>query len=309
MISNCLVRYAALSGLTAALAIATGWGTLRPAIAQVPAPNSPTAPARISQATPPGEGGLLMFDDSGDGVVELQTRLADLGYFDGPITGYFGPMTESSVIAFQQDRGLQADGIVGASTWSALQSSSAPGTPDNLLMFGDTGPAVADLQRRLSTLGFYQGGIDGIFGEATEGAVIALQQSRGLTPDGIVGSATRNALSQNIAATPPARPPVGGPPSTSPPTNFPAPNPTPNLPPNLPQTPAPLPEVLPNPNPIAQLPPPDMEGPYSVLDLQWKLRQQGFYYGPLDGVMGPEMQRSIREAQMDYNLSESDFRY
>ncbi|MBE9099298.1 peptidoglycan-binding protein [filamentous cyanobacterium LEGE 07170] len=60
------------------------------------------------------------------------------------------------------------------------------------------------------------------------------------------------------------------------------------------------------PSPVAQLPPPDMDSPYSVLDLQWKLRSQGYYYGPLDGVMGPETQRAITDAQADYGLDYND---
>ena len=37
-------------------------------------------------------------------------------------TGYFGPMTKASVIAFQETFGLPATGFAGASTWNAITS-------------------------------------------------------------------------------------------------------------------------------------------------------------------------------------------
>ena len=55
----------------------------------------------------------------GGGVRELQTGLNKLGY-PLSVDGRFGPITEDAVRRFQRARGLEADGIVGADTWSAL---------------------------------------------------------------------------------------------------------------------------------------------------------------------------------------------
>lgn len=68
------------------------------------------------------------------------------------------------------------------------------------------GPDVRAVQARLRELGFYQGALDGIYGRGTYDAVIAFQARRGLTPDGIVGPVTYNAL-----GSPPTPPAVGGP--------------------------------------------------------------------------------------------------
>jgi peptidoglycan hydrolase-like protein with peptidoglycan-binding domain len=63
-----------------------------------------------------------------------------------------------------------------------------------ILKPGMRGPAVAQLQERLKALGFLNGSADGVFGAATQAAVITAQQKFKLTPDGIVGSATWSAL-------------------------------------------------------------------------------------------------------------------
>ncbi len=63
-----------------------------------------------------------------------------------------------------------------------------------ILQQGSTGPEVTDLQNRLKELGFDPHGVDGNFGAGTKGAVIAFQQSKGLTADGKAGPATLAAL-------------------------------------------------------------------------------------------------------------------
>lgn len=72
---------------------------------------------------------------------------------------------------------------------SAPQAQAAP-----LLTQGSTGGDVWDLQFRLSTLGYYQMPLDGIYGSHTAAAVSRYQKNYGLTPDGKVGSATWRSL-------------------------------------------------------------------------------------------------------------------
>lgn len=57
---------------------------------------------------------------TGAKVKDIQTRLTDLGYYAGPISGNFLAKTQKAVKAFQTQNGLDADGIIGEDTWNAL---------------------------------------------------------------------------------------------------------------------------------------------------------------------------------------------
>jgi Putative peptidoglycan binding domain len=69
-----------------------------------------------------------------------------------------------------------------------LPSPTAPLKP------GDTGAQVKVLQRALTSLGYSTGKVDGDYGPGTEAAVKQFQTAKGLTADGVAGSATLRAL-------------------------------------------------------------------------------------------------------------------
>src|SRR5437588_7794114 len=66
---------------------------------------------------------VLKQGSSGPDVTALQQKLKDLGFDPKGVDGNFGPGTRAAVIAFQQSKGLQADGIAGPATLAALQSA------------------------------------------------------------------------------------------------------------------------------------------------------------------------------------------
>lgn len=69
----------------------------------------------------------------GEVVKQVQRRLTDLGYFDGPISGYYMNQTTAAVKAFQTNNGLKVDGVTGEDTWNVLfddaQALDASATP------------------------------------------------------------------------------------------------------------------------------------------------------------------------------------
>jgi len=154
-------------------------------------------------------GTSLKKGSEGDAVRTLQTRLKALGYYTGNIDGDFGDSTEQAVKEFQRQNGLTADGKAGSETLSKLNSSSAAAAGSDVLEIGSRGDEVITLQNRLKRLGYYNGNVDGDFGESTRSAVRAFQNRNGLTADGRVGAQTASRLyssSAKAAATATPRP-------------------------------------------------------------------------------------------------------
>ena len=82
----------------------------------------------------------------GDAVKELQTRLMELGYYKGKISGNYLSGTQSAVRRFQENAGLPVTGAADPATQQALYAPGAavPGTsPDS------TSTPVPDLNGRL----------------------------------------------------------------------------------------------------------------------------------------------------------------
>ena len=62
------------------------------------------------------------------------------------------------------------------------------------LQFGDNSLAVKALQNRLDSLGYYNGAVNGDFGNNTLNGVTLFQNLNGLKPDGVAGTATLEAI-------------------------------------------------------------------------------------------------------------------
>ncbi|MFZ0322741.1 MAG: N-acetylmuramoyl-L-alanine amidase [Actinomycetes bacterium] len=156
-------------------------------------------------------GGLpLRHGDKGPAVAQVRGHLARLGLIDdeaGPeAVGAVHPMdalyddgVERGVLAFQQQRGLACDGIVGIQTWRRLDDARWQ-LGDRVLRFAPThmlsGDDVSALQGRLLELGFDPGRIDGLFGIDTETALRDFQRNVGIPVDGLCGPVTFKALNR-----------------------------------------------------------------------------------------------------------------
>lgn len=67
---------------------------------------------------------LSRYGSQGNEVVSIQTKLKNLGYYNGEIDGIFGPLTQSALIWYQSNFGLKADGIAGPKTLKSLGIST-----------------------------------------------------------------------------------------------------------------------------------------------------------------------------------------
>jgi N-acetylmuramoyl-L-alanine amidase len=133
---------------------------------------------------------LYRLGDEGVAVRDIQERLDALGFASDPDhRSLFGDGTVKAVREFQKARGLGVDGIVGPDTWRTLYEAGYR-LGDRLLFLRRPmlrGEDVAELQSRLSSLGFDPGKVDGIFGPLTEKAILEFQGNRNLAEDGKAG--------------------------------------------------------------------------------------------------------------------------
>lgn len=90
--------------------------------APAPAVAASAQPAVAPAAFPAWPGRYLKLGDRGDDVHGVQQRLTDRGWNLGRygVDGAYGKDTQAVVIAFQREKGLIADGVVGPATWRAL---------------------------------------------------------------------------------------------------------------------------------------------------------------------------------------------
>jgi len=230
----------------------------------------------------PSSDDILRLGSQGAAVRLLQGQLQRLGYYTGTVDGVFGRSTQQAVMNFQRAYGITATGQVGPTTTFYLasvrtgnaftpmpiiphqipiiQRPQAPiQNPLSIISFGDTGPQVRKIQRRLRDLNYYNGPINGCFDTATQDALIWFQESRGVTVTGIAGPTTQNSLfnTRPVSATP-------------------------------------------NRTVVFVATTPPISGTSSVQQLQQRLRIQGLYNGPINGVYDGLTQQAVAQAKAVY---------
>ena len=163
----------------------------------------------------------LSIGDKGARVKSLQTFLKKEGFFEGVETGYFGPRTEKSVLAFQKaHRIVSRSTDAGAGIYGPLTQAKVKELWDQNpemqkyivdvkilpvgLGVGDKNAEVKRLQMMLKSLGYFDVEPNGVFGPQTEKSVLAFQKNTHiitLNTDrgaGYFGPKTHKALSDEV---------------------------------------------------------------------------------------------------------------
>jgi Putative peptidoglycan-binding domain-containing protein len=182
---------------------------------QTPAP-SPT-PTVYKLPTSTVENG-----SKGDDARLVQQRLKELGYFAAEADGVFGTKSVTALKAFQAANKIKEDGICGKTTATVLFSDKAIAvapvitpaptpvptpiviTKENCITvkIGVSGEPVLNLQKRLTSLGYYSARNDGQYLADDMAAVMAFQNKAGLKADGIAGYDTQSLLYSDAAVGP-----------------------------------------------------------------------------------------------------------
>lgn len=133
-------------------------------------------------------------------VKKLQERLSEIGFYSGPVTGYFGDETKKAYKAFEKVEGVEVDGEVSNKDFDTVNSDEAATSdivdkddPDTVSV-GDNDKAVSKIQKKLAKLKYYNREMTGYYGPATKKAVKQFQKDNSIDTTGIVGKATKSKL-------------------------------------------------------------------------------------------------------------------
>jgi len=128
-------------------------------------------------------------------IAGLQVALRSKGLYFGTIDGVAGPMTAKGLRTFQRLTRLPVTGTLSARTRAELGALGRPLVARRVLSQGAYGWDVSSLQFLLARAGHLRLiDVDGHFGASTKAALVRFQRSRGLTVDGVAGSATLTAF-------------------------------------------------------------------------------------------------------------------
>ena len=119
------------------------------------------------------------------------------------------PVPTGGTIVFTTDAVPTGAGATIQTSTSNTPGAAVPTTPaaatptptPKTMRLGFQGESVRTVQKKLKELGYYNGSIDGDFGEATDKALKAFQKANGLDPDGKVGEQTLKKLNDPKAKT------------------------------------------------------------------------------------------------------------
>jgi peptidoglycan hydrolase-like protein with peptidoglycan-binding domain len=155
----------------------------------------------------------LELGDVGTAVRAVQRQLRQLNFYNGPINGFYDPLTEQAVIRFQRANRLTQTGVVGPTTQTYLFHAKSPSIPpeekeketetetdtssSNPFYQSVSRPprtahpniptaSIKALQERLSIQGLYNGPIDGVYNDQTRIAVTSARQLYGPSMDEIL---------------------------------------------------------------------------------------------------------------------------
>jgi peptidoglycan hydrolase-like protein with peptidoglycan-binding domain len=152
--------------------------------------SQPVTPLAYVQPVPP------------NGIQAVQDHLRRGGAYNGAVDGVWGPDSVAALQRFQASHQLQVTGQLNQATLETLglDPGTLLGTQQAVLPppvpSADTlrPSAVRVVQERLHNLGFYTGGVDGVWGQSTQSAIGQFQQNRGLQPNGQLTPATVTAM-------------------------------------------------------------------------------------------------------------------
>ena len=141
--------------------------------------------------------GMITYGKQTDDIVQMQTRLKELGYYTNQIDGYFGDETALAIRNFQKANGLTQTGLADPETIEKMKSEEAIDKKayidstrtleymEYTFELGDKGKQVKRLQTLLWEKGYLEGSVTEEFDESVQTAVCFFQLINNLPVTGV----------------------------------------------------------------------------------------------------------------------------
>ncbi|ANH37340.1 Putative peptidoglycan binding domain protein [Nocardioides dokdonensis FR1436] len=128
-------------------------------------------------------------------VAALQCLLKQKGYFEGDISGAYGPRVVKATQRWQREHGFAEQDLWSRTHWMSLLSAGSKTTTK----FGSSGDAVRRLQRSLNAASpKAKVAVTGVYGSALEKGVKDWQRRVGIDASGVVNARTWKRLQRGI---------------------------------------------------------------------------------------------------------------
>src|SRR5699024_6895010 len=127
--------------------------------------------------------------DRSKAIVDIKKKLNNIGFDGISITNYYGEWTQTRVKQFQENYGLNANGIVNTKTLNKLDE-----VYNSPYQFGKRNSSVTALKKKLNKTKFGGITVTNYYGSFTKQRVEEFQRFVGMLPNGIADSQTRSEL-------------------------------------------------------------------------------------------------------------------
>jgi uncharacterized surface protein with fasciclin (FAS1) repeats len=121
-------------------------------------------------------------------VSAIQTDLRAAGLYTGEIDGVYGPKTIEAVQKLQEEAGLEVTGLLDPASQAALAAA----------LGRQSSAEIGALQGIMIATGYYAGPVDGVWSDAVEASLKALQTDLGVPATGVVDAATLRAFQDKL---------------------------------------------------------------------------------------------------------------
>ena len=155
----------------------------------------------------------IQYGEQNETVRILQKKLNNLSYYDNPIDGKFGVLTEHSLKRFQSSHNIEVTGTANKETMKALIEEEKQFYLDQIINLstsispGMYSEDVKTVQIALQYFGYYEGNIDGIYGPLTKKALKSAEEHTGKSFTKQAHQQTiQNVVSSNSASNEPGIP-------------------------------------------------------------------------------------------------------